>query len=148
MSRLSAEIESAFRSGALILTANLRAARWLRREYAQHMRWEGRQAWTTPPIEDWDSWVRSLWHSTSLLDENAPLLLTDLQERQVWLRMQRDDANLLVSPEGMARLAAGAYALLCSYEAHAERNRHWEQTDAARFQQWAAAFDRECQRQR
>ena len=148
MSRLSAEIESAFRSGALILTANLRAARWLRREYAQHMRRAGRQAWTTPPIEDWDSWVRSLWHSISLLDENAPLLLTDLQERQVWLRMQRDDANLLVSPEGMARLAAGAYALLCSYEAHAERNRHWEQTDAARFQQWAAAFDRECQRQR
>jgi ATP-dependent helicase/nuclease subunit B len=148
MSRLSAEIENAFRSGALVLTANLRAARWLRQEYALHMRRSGKQAWNTPPIEDWDTWVKSLWHESSVLDENPPLLLTDLQERQVWLRMQRDDANLLVSPDGMARLAAGAYELLCGYEAHAERNHHWEQTDAERFQQWAAAFDRECLRQR
>jgi ATP-dependent helicase/nuclease subunit B len=147
MSRLSAEIENAFRSGALILTANLRAARWLRQEYALHMRSNGRQAWATPPIEDWDSWVRLLWQSASLLEEDAPLLLTDLQEQQIWLRMQRDDANLLVSPRGMAKLAAGAYALLCGYEAHAERNRSWDQTDAERFQQWAAAFDRECHRQ-
>jgi ATP-dependent helicase/nuclease subunit B len=146
MSRLSAEIESAFRSGTLILTANVRAARWLRHEYAQQMRRDGRQAWTTPPIEDWDAWVRCLWQSASLLEDDPPLLLTDLQERQVWLRMQREDANLLVSPEGMAQLAAGAYALLCSYEAHAERNHSWGHTDAERFQQWAAAFDRECQR--
>jgi ATP-dependent helicase/nuclease subunit B len=147
MSRLSVEIESAFRSGTLILTANVRAARWLRHEYAQQMRRDGRQAWTTPPIEDWDTWVRRLWQSASLLEDNPPLLLTDLQERQVWLRMQREDAGLLVSPEGMAQLAAGAYALLCSYEAHSERNHSWGHTDAERFQQWAAAFDRECQRQ-
>ncbi len=148
MSRLSAEIEHAFHTGALILTANLRAARWLRQEYAQQMRNAGRHAWTTPAIEDWDTWLRRLWHSESLLDDDAPLLLTDLQERQVWLRMQRDDADLLVSPEGMAQLAAGAYELLCGYEAHAERNYNWGHTDAERFQQWAAAFDRECHRQR
>ncbi len=148
MSRLSAEIEHAFRSGALILTANLRAALWLRHEYALLMKGEGRQAWTTPPIEDWDSWIRRLWQSASLAEDDAPMLLSDLQEAEVWLRMQRDDANLLVSPEGMAKLSVSAYALLCSYEAHAERNHKWEHTDAERFQQWAAAFDRECQRQR
>ena len=147
MSRLSAEIEQAFRTGALILTANLRAARWLRQEYALRMRTAGRQAWATPAIEDWDTWLRRLWQNASLLEDDSPLLLSDLQERQIWLRMQRDDAKLLVSPEGMARLAAGAYELLCSYEAHAERNHNWGHTDAERFQQWAAAFDRECHRQ-
>lgn len=147
MSRLSAEIESAFRTGALILTANLRAARWLRREYALKMRSEGRRAWETPPIEDWDSWVRHLWQDASLLANDAPLVLTALQEQQVWLRMQREDAGLLVSPEGMAQLATGAYDLLCAYEAHPDRNRPWGQMDAERFRHWAAGFDRECSRQ-
>jgi ATP-dependent helicase/nuclease subunit B len=147
MSRLSAEIESAFRTGALILTANLRAARWLRQEYALLMRREGRRAWETPAIEDWDTWVRRLWQDASLDAADAPLVLTPLQEQQVWLRMQREDADLLVSPEGMAQLAADAYDLLCGYEAHAQRNRPWGQIDAERFRQWAASFDRECSRQ-
>jgi ATP-dependent helicase/nuclease subunit B len=147
MSRLSAEIESAFRTNALILTANLRAARWLRQEYALQMQREGRRAWKTPPIEDWDTWVRRLWQSASLLEDDAPLVLTTLQEQRVWMRMQREDANLLVSPEGMAQLAAGAYELLCAYEAHAERNHPWGQTDAERFRHWAVGFDRECGRQ-
>jgi probable DNA repair protein len=145
--RLSPEIESAFRSEALILTANQRAARWLRREYALRMRGEGKLAWATPAIEDWDSWMRRMWQSLSLLAEDPPLLLTDLQERQVWLRMQREDAKLLVSPDGMALLAAGAYRLLCEHEAHGERKAAWEQMDAERFRQWASNFDRECQRQ-
>ncbi len=65
----------------------------------------------------------------------------------MWERMQRDDAKLLVSPEGMAALAEEAYKLLCDYEAHEERNRAWGQTDAERFRQWAALFDRECAKQ-
>ena len=111
------------------------------------MRTEGRRAWETPPIEDWNSWLSRLWKEASLLADDAPLVLTPLQEQQVWLRMQRDDADLLVSPEGMAQLATGAYDLLCAYEAHADRNRPWGQLDAERFRHWAAGFDRECIRQ-
>ena len=145
--RLPIEIESAFESGATVLTANVRAARWLRREYALRQREAGRRVWATPPIEDWDSWVLRLWQAHSMARADAPLLLTSLQERSVWTRMQRDDAKLLVSPEGMAALAEEAYKLLCDYEAHAERNRPWGQTDAERFRQWAALFDRECAKQ-
>ena len=58
---------------------------------------------------------------------DAPLLLTSLQERSVWTRMQRDDAKLLVSPEGMAALAEEAYTLLCDYDAHRERHHAWGQ---------------------
>ena len=142
--RLPGEIEDAFRSGATILTANVRAARWLEREYAQVQKRAGRSFWATPPIEDWDGWVRRLWLAHSMEEANAPLLLTSLQERSLWTRMQREDARLLVFPEGMAALAEDAYALLCAYEAHAERNYAWGKMDAERFQQWAAELEREC----
>jgi ATP-dependent helicase/nuclease subunit B len=145
--RLPIEIESAFENGATVLTANVRAARWLRREYALRQREAGRRVWATPPIEDWDSWVLRLWQAHSMARADVPLLLTSLQERSVWMRMQRDDAKLLVSPEGMAALAEEAYKLLCDYEAHAERNRPSGQTDAERFRQWVALFDRECAKQ-
>jgi ATP-dependent helicase/nuclease subunit B len=145
--RLPTEIESAFENGATVLTANVRAARWLRREYALRQREAGRRVWATPPIEDWDSWVLRLWQAHSMSRADAPLLLTSLQERSVWTRMQRDDAKLLVSPEGMAALAEEAYKLLCDYEAHEERNHAWGKTDAERFRQWAALFDRECAKQ-
>ncbi|HEX3469860.1 MAG TPA: PD-(D/E)XK nuclease family protein [Silvibacterium sp.] len=145
--QLPGEIESAFESGATVLTANVRAARWLRREYALLQRRAGRRVWATPPIEDWDSWLLRLWQAHTVTKADAPLLLTSLQERSVWMRMQRDDAKLLVSPEGMAALAEEAYALLCAYEAHAERNRQWGQTDAERFRHWADLFDRECAKQ-
>jgi ATP-dependent helicase/nuclease subunit B len=147
VNRLPAQIESAFQSGSLIVTSSARTARWLRQEYALKMREAGRQAWQTPPIEDWDNWLRNLWHDVSLHSESMPLLLTPLQEKRVWRHMQKDDASLMVSPDGMAQLSAGAYSLLCKYQAHAERNHTWLQPDAEHFQQWAAAFDRECGRQ-
>ncbi|HTD55761.1 MAG TPA: hypothetical protein VK670_10285, partial [Silvibacterium sp.] len=145
--RLPSKIEDAFENGATILTANVRAARWLRREYGLRQREAGRRVWASPPIEDWESWVLRLWQAYSIEEADAPLLLTSLQERSVWTRMQREDAKLLVSPEAMATMAEEAYRLLCDYEAHEECERPWGQTDAERFRQWAAAFDKECAKQ-
>lgn len=142
--QLPVEIVSAFETGATVLTANVRTARWLRHEYALRQRDAGRRVWASPPIEDWESWVLRLWQAHNASQADAPLLLTSLQERSVWVRMQRDDAALLVSPEGMAALAEEAYALLCAYEAGSERNRSWGQMDAERFRQWAISLDREC----
>ncbi len=138
------QIKAAFASGATILTANARAARWLRREYALEKRRAGLRTWTTPAIEDWDTWLRGQWQTRALASGDAPMLLSSLQERSVWTRMQRDDAALVVSPARVAAMAEGAYALLSRYEAQAERGHAWAKTDAERFRQWAASFDREC----
>ena len=140
------DIKRAFASGATILTANVRAARWLRREYGLEQRKAGRRAWAAPAIWDWETWVRDQWHAKALADPSAPLLLTSLQERSVWTRMQREDASLLVSPASVAALAEGAYARLSDYEAHSERKYAWGKADAERFRQWASNFDRECAR--
>lgn len=139
-----AEIERAFLSGATIVTSTARAARWLHREYGLRQRAAGRRAWTTPPIADWESWVRQQWQVAA--EDGAPLLLTSLQERSVWTRMQREDAALVVSPASMATLAESAYALLSAYRAQDERRTAWGKADAERFRQWALSFDRECAR--
>lgn len=143
---VSEEIERAFDSGATVIPANARAARWLQREYAVRQRRAGRRAWETPPVLDWESWLRQQWQAHALAEPNAPLLLTTLQERSVWTRMLREDAALVVSPGNLAALAESAYALLSAYEAHRERNNAWGKADAERFRKWAAAFDRECAR--
>lgn len=143
MNRLSPELEEALRAGSLIVTANPRAARWLRYEYALRMREAGRQAWKTPPIHDWDGWLASL--AADHAPASAPLTLTPLQEEELWLRIQREDEELgVVSPASMARLAASAYQLLSDYRSHSARNYAWDQPDAAHFRQWAASFDRVC----
>jgi ATP-dependent helicase/nuclease subunit B len=143
---VSQEIKRAFAVGTTMLTATARTARWLRREYALEQRGAGRRAWATPPIEDWDTWLYEQWQAIALGDADAPLVLTSLQERRVWTRMMRADAEALVSPAGMAALAEGAYGLLSNYEAHAERNYAWGKTDADGFRRWAASFDGECAR--
>ncbi|WP_446742791.1 PD-(D/E)XK nuclease family protein [Silvibacterium acidisoli] len=145
--QLPHEIESAFASGAAILTANVRAAHWLRREYAVRQREAGRAVFASPAIESWDAFVAGLWQQQSALEADPPLVLTPLQERRVWLRMLRADAGQLVSPESMAALAQSAYALLSDYDAHDERRYPWGKTDADHFRVWAENFDRECSRQ-
>lgn len=144
--RAGDEITRAFASGAAILTGNARAARWLRREYGLLQREAGRRTWATPPIEDWDTWVRRQWEARAMADGDAPLLLTSLQERAIWTRMQREDAALVVSPASMATLAESAYALLSEYDAQGERNHAWAKADAESFRRWAASFERECAR--
>jgi probable DNA repair protein len=143
---VSSQIKKAFAAGTTILTASVRTARWLRREYALERRRAGRRAWTSPPIEDWDTWLRNRWQERSLGERDLPLLLTSLQERRIWTRMLRADAEALVSPAGLTALAESAYARLSEYEAHAERRDGWAKTDAERFRGWAASFDRECAR--
>lgn len=131
--RIAEEIKRSFESGATILTANARAARWLQREYGLRQRETGRRTWATPPIEDWETWLRRLWEERALAQKDAPLLLTSLQERSVWTRMQRDDAARVVSPPGMAALAESAYALLSAYEAHSERKYSWQRPTRSAF---------------
>ena len=133
--RIAEEIERSFESGATILTANARAARWLQREYGLRQREAGRRTWATPAIEDWETWLRRQWEDRALAEKDAPLLLTSLQERGVWTRMQRGDAARVVSPASMAALAESAYALLSAYEAHGERKYSWAKADAEHFRQ-------------
>ena len=139
--------------GGAVVTANDRAARALRGSYAVAQQTAGRTAWPTPQIFDWDAWLAMLWHQHVLSEENAPLLLSQLQERSIWKRVV--DAQSGVAPSGdaeaIAKLASHAWELLSDFEQHGERQRSWRpyaSVDAQAFQNWAANFERECRTNR
>ncbi len=140
-------VADALRRGATIIAASPRAARALRIRYAEDQRAAGHSIWATPSIFDWDAWLRSLWRDYAFISPDAPMLLTPLQERMLWKRAQRSDADLVISAESMAALAMDAWALLSAHNAHAARQSTWDQTDAERFRHWAADFERTCSRQ-
>lgn len=139
-----AGVADALDRGAAVVAANPRAARALRLRHARAQRAAGHIVWPSPAIFDWDSWLRGLWQSYSFATPDAPLLLSPLQERALWTRVQRGDAKLVLSPESMAALAMEAWSLLSSFCAHPARRYSWDPTDAERFRQWAQDFDREC----
>ncbi len=147
--RLPVLLEDALDRGAVLLTANLRAARALEAAYAEDQRSRSRLAWPQPRILDWNSWVAQVWEQYLSRSEDAPMPLSALQERQLWTRVQAADRERVVAPDRLAELAQEAYGLLGSYRAHPLRRAAagvFAEThaDAERFLVWAESFDRTC----
>lgn len=149
--RLAPPISDTLRRGGTILAASARAARALHLAFARDQAAQGHTVWSTPPIMDWQSWLRDLWRDHAFSAPEAPLLLTPLQEHAVWSRILRDEFPP-TSVDAFAELAAEAWSLLSAWQAHAARRSPWgpadSGSDAERFRQWAAAFERECTRHR
>ncbi len=143
--RLSPELAAALDRKAHIVAASVRAARALRRAFAEDKRSQGHTSWQAPAITDWTSWLTGLYQSLPHL----PVLLTSLEEEALWKQVQQQDAQRVVSPQALAQLAQSAYALLSDYNAHPSRRTAVFQNaheDAARFLAWAEAFDTLCRR--
>jgi ATP-dependent helicase/nuclease subunit B len=141
--RTPAEVFACIGRGGAIVAANARSARALRRSYDETQRKAGKAAWPTPPIYDRENWFASLWRQHLLRADNAPMLLSELQERAVWKRV------VGTAPESLAGLASEAWALLSDFAAHVERRHSWSgfaTADAEAFRGWAADFERECRR--
>ena len=147
-SELQAAALRCLERGGAVVTGNARAARLLRRLHAEAQRAEGKRAWPTPLIHDWDSWLSILWKQYLQNALDAPLLLTPLQERAVWKKIAGASAP---DSEAIAKLAARAWELLSDFNAHGERNQSWNRSatsDAEIFRGWASTFHRECQTNR
>jgi probable DNA repair protein len=147
---LSTPIADALRRGATIVAANSRAVRTLHLRFAADQQAAGNTIWPTPPIVDWASFLRALWHDHAFATPNAPMLLTPLQERILWTRIQREDNVTVVSPHSLASLTIDAWSLLSAWDAHSIRRQPWgspdDQSDAERFRHWADEFDKHCSR--
>jgi ATP-dependent helicase/nuclease subunit B len=141
---LAEKVCNALRDDATVVTANARAARFLRLVHAEQQRANGLEMWASPQIYDWEAWAANLWREMLFVKPESPLLLTSLQEHALWKQVQQEDAHLVVSPDGMASLAQEAYALLSAYRMHDARGSQWAEPDAERFRQWATDFDALC----
>lgn len=146
-SELLPEIEASLRDGGLVITASERAARSLTQAFHRARRAEGLTAWQSPPILDWQAFVRSTWDDRNL---DGRLVLNSLQEQSLWARAvttaSPDAARLAGARDRLAALALDAHSLLCAYAPQmlSKRARSaWDQ-DAAAFSEWLVHFDELC----
>jgi ATP-dependent helicase/nuclease subunit B len=143
-------IAAAVEAGDTVIASSARAARALRRLYGEAQRAQGREAWQSPDILDWDSWLNRLWQKRLRSGSETRLLLTTLQEQQVWVQMVRPsiEGRRLISVPGVAELAQQAYALLCAYGAldflSGER---LGGPDVESFREWGRGFERKCRQE-
>ena len=143
----AAEIDAWLRSGSLVVTASERAARFLTAAYHRARRAEGLNAWPTPNIQDWQSFVRNAWNERNA---GGRLVLNTLQEQSVWAAIVAAGgrgAALLDGPRHrLASLAIDAHQLLCDYAPRFLNRRArsaWQQ-DAEEFSGWLSDFDEIC----
>ena len=148
--QLPGSIAAAIENGDTVITSTARAARALRRSYGEVQRSQGQVAWQSPDILDWDGWLSRLWQKCLRSGAETRLLLTTLQEQQVWVRLVKPaiEGRRLISVPGVAELAQQAYALLCTYRAldflSGER---MAGPDVESFREWARAFKHTCSRE-
>jgi probable DNA repair protein len=148
--QLPRSIAAAIENGDTVITSTARSARSLRRLHGEAQRSQGREAWQSPDILDWDSWLHRWWQKCLRSGSETRLLLTALQEQQVWVRLVKPaiEGRRLISVLGVAELAQQAYDLLCTYRAldflSGERVAG---PDVESFREWARAFKHTCSRE-
>ena len=140
-------IAAAIEVGDTVIASTPRAARGLRLLHGERQRRQGLEAWQSPDILDWESWLTRLWQQRLRSGTETRLLLTPLQEQQIWVRLVKPsiEGRRLISVPGVAELAQQAYALLCAYGAL--NSLHGEQPgilDAESFRSWARRFEHTC----
>jgi ATP-dependent helicase/nuclease subunit B len=143
-------IAAAVEAGDTVIASSARAARALRRLHGEAQRKQGREAWQSPDILDWDSWLNRLWQKRLRSGSETRLLLATLQEQQVWVELVKPSIEglRLISVPGVAELAQEAYGLLCAYGAlDFLSGEKLGGPDVESFRRWARNFERKCRQE-
>jgi probable DNA repair protein len=141
---------AAIEVGDTVIASSARAARALRRLHGEAQRQRGLETWQSPDILDWDSWLNRLWQKRLRSGSETRLLLTTLQEQQVWVELVRPSIEglRLISVPGVAELAQQAYALLCAYGAlDFLSGEKLGGPDVESFRKWARGFEHKCRQE-
>ena len=109
---LPGAIVEALERGAVVVTANQRAARSLRLAFDRRNRAVGLESWRPPAILAWDAWTAGIWRGLLIEGKTTQLLLNRTQEHKVWQRILIADTELksLRSVDSLADMAAGGLA--------------------------------------
>ncbi|HEY4380415.1 MAG TPA: PD-(D/E)XK nuclease family protein [Acidobacteriaceae bacterium] len=145
-SALSEQVIDALEHDSIVLTANQRAARTLRRAFDLRQRALGKTDWNPPAILAWDAWLGSLWKRLLLDGRTANLLLSSTQEHTLWRAIIASDASTasLRPVDALAETAADAWTLLHAYRCRNRLQSHMGNADTRAFARWAGEFGRRC----
>jgi ATP-dependent helicase/nuclease subunit B len=136
----------AAQSGACVITSNTRAARNLKRAFADRQRASNLAAWKSPEILPWSAWLKRLWqeqlfHSPGQF--NA--LLDERQERYLWERIIGAERPQL-DAGSLAEQCAHAWSTLFAYRIPREKNAFRRKPDTATFFRWSNSYASLCER--
>ena len=111
------EVCAAVRDGAVVCTATQRLTHALRAAWDDLMQMEGKDAWRSPRILPYDSWLRAFVEETITFEEEGAsaraVLLTPQQETLTWELVLEDegDAASVLQPDMLAGLLMEGHAL-------------------------------------
>jgi probable DNA repair protein len=131
-------------AGGIILTANLRQARILRRLHDRAQLAAGREAWPTAQVLPLAAWVAREWSLAAAERAELPVALPAAAMRWLWRQRVAADAPGLVDAAEIGVRARASGLLLRAYGGTIERLERWPLTrDQQAFLAWSRAVERE-----
>lgn len=147
---LPLQVVETLERGWVVVTANQRAARTLRRAFEVHQRGKGLASWVPPQILAWESWLHSRYGQMVLEGHASDLLLNSAQEHILWRAVISEDASTssLRPVDALAETASVAWALLHEYRGRPRLRSYSGNSDTRVFATWVAEFERRLKRGR
>lgn len=144
---LPAVVQDALERGAVIITANQRAARSLRLAFDHRNKARGLETWQPAEILSWEAWTASIWRELLLEGTTQKLLLNPAQEHTLWHSILEADEqlNTLRTLDHLAEMSAEAWRTVCRYNGPSHMRYAPVSADTRAFQRWSRAFARRCE---
>jgi len=131
-------------AGGLILTADLRQARILRRLHDQAQIAAGREAWPTAQVLPLSAWLDNAWRSAGAERPSMPTALPAIAVNWLWRQRVAADAPDLIDPAEIGTRARASWLLLRAYGGEVADLARWPLTrDQQAFFGWARAVENE-----
>jgi hypothetical protein len=144
------DVDAHLCAGGTVVAASDRAARAALTAFHRARRAEGLDAWASPRICDWQTFVRLAWQDRTV---DGRLILNAIQEQAIWDRIIAESGHVAALLKGprrkLAAMTAQGHALLCSHAPQfldAKARAAWE-LDSAAFSRWLSVFDEVCRKQ-
>ena len=146
------EMLEALESGATILTANRRLARFIKAQFDAAQRARGRVVWRSPDILPWTSWLERCWDalSTQMAQAagNGPdMLLSTAQEQSLWESIIAEYVHAgerLLQVPATARNAAAAWRLMHVWHLDLPADQSLLSADVQVFGGWSRQYAAAC----
>ncbi|MBM4218619.1 MAG: hypothetical protein FJ171_03085 [Gammaproteobacteria bacterium] len=131
-------------AGGLILTANLRQARILRRLHDRMQLAAGRSAWPTAQVLPLETWLAAGWRTAGAERAELPVALPAIASRWLWRRCVADDVPGLLDPAEIGARARASWLCLRAHGGETANLTRWPLTrDQQAFLGWSRAVERE-----
>lgn len=131
-------------AGGLILTADLRQARILRRLHDREQLASGRSAWPTAQVLPLAAWLSKEWRNAGAERTELPVALPAVALRWLWRKQVASDLPALLDPGAIGARARASWLLLRAHGGLSEDLARWPLTrDQQAFLGWSRAVERE-----